>query len=348
MEMVNNKSLKQQSGTALLGQDNSGNINPASILFPLLTRLCGNLLSNDPDEVLSEKSIRRRQKYMYPLFQKLGPLFLNGKKLIRERIAPLPEGDRPLIFAPNHGFLEDAISTILVSDRHAYLLFGSLPQFYNTFNGLAAYLNGSVVVNRNDRASKRASVEKAVRLLELGGSLILYPEGVWNKTANRLTLDYWPGILRIARRTNALIVPIVHYLTGSEIHTSRLAAFDVFLYAADQEADALRDLQTMANTELMALMEQYGQTHRSDILGDHASMADAAEEIVRAQVATAGKYYDYAMEISADYRRPGITTELEVWASVANLELTPDNAGAVLYARERVATLGAEDYQHRF
>ncbi len=333
--------------TDLLGQDHNGIASDCSILFYLLPRLFGRLLKNDPKDVLSKNSILFRRRYIHNIILRIGPLFLNGKKLIREKMAPLPSG-RPLIFAPNHGFIQDPMCSVLMAERHAYLLFGSLPQFFNTFNGVAAHLNGAIFINRKNKASRQASIEKAVHALELGTDIIIYPEGVINKTSNQLTLPYWPGIIRVAKRTNALIIPIVHLLSGEEIHSSRLDAFDATLYNDDDTQQALTDLQTIVNTELWSLMEKYACASRADILGEHETMADACEAIVQRQVGTLGRFYDCSIECSADYRDKRCTREADIWRPIAQLELTPQNAAAVMFARERVHILDKEDYQRRF
>lgn len=80
----------------LLGRDKDGKINTGSALFPILSRIFGRLLNNDPNVVLSEKSIRFRRKYIHKLIISIGSLFLNGKTLIKENIAELPT-DRPII-----------------------------------------------------------------------------------------------------------------------------------------------------------------------------------------------------------------------------------------------------------
>ena len=333
--------------TDLLGQDSNGITSDCSALFYFLPRLFGRLLKNDPKAVLSKNSILFRRKYIHNIILRIGPLFLNGKKLIREKLAPLPSG-RPLIFAPNHGFIQDPMCSVLMAERHAYLLFGSLPQFFNTFNGVAAYLNGVIFINRKNKDSRQASIEKAVHTLRLGTNLIIYPEGVINKTPNQLTLPYWPGIIKVAKKANALIIPIVHLLSGEEIHSSRLDAFDATLYNDDNTQQALIDLQTIVNTELWNLMEKYACTLRTGILEGHDTMADACESIVRRQVGTLGRFYDCSIECSADYRDKSRTREADIWRPVAQLELTPQNAATVMFARERVRILDKEDYQRRF
>ena len=72
--------------TDLLGQNCNGVASDCSILFYLLPKLYGRLLKNDPNDVLSKNSILFRRKYIHNIILRIGPLFLSGKKLIRERI----------------------------------------------------------------------------------------------------------------------------------------------------------------------------------------------------------------------------------------------------------------------
>lgn len=74
--------------------------------------------------------------------------------------------------------------------RHAYILFGRLPAFFNTLDGVSAWLNGVVLCNRKVAASRKTSTENAIRVLQMGGNLLIFPEGVWNKTPERLLLDF--------------------------------------------------------------------------------------------------------------------------------------------------------------
>lgn len=84
--------------------------------------------------------------------------------------------------------------------------------FYNTIDGITAWLIGVVMANRKISASKKAAIPKAVQAMNYGADLLIYPEGTWNISQNVLVLDLWPGIYRIACETGAKIVPIVHYL----------------------------------------------------------------------------------------------------------------------------------------
>lgn len=333
--------LTEQTLADMLGRNEHGLLHRGGALFYFLPHLWGHLMDNDPDKVLSKRSIRFRSGVLHRLIMKFGHLYLGDKKLAIERQEPLPS-DRPIIFAPNHYFVEDAMSTVLVAEAPAYLMFGTLPHFFNTHHGIAAYLNGSILINRKDKTSRQAIIDKAVKALELGTNIIMYAEGTWNKTPNKLVLNYWPGIFKIARQTNALIVPIVHLPVGKIIHSSRLAPFDVTPYGNDLR-EALETLRGIISTELFDLMGKYSVAKRADIIGNHRNMHEACEAIISKQIRTAGRFYDYEIE-AGDATCRTSPEPFEVWQPIANIRPTTATAGNILYARQ----LLQEDYQHRF
>lgn len=362
IKRINIKVPNLTSEADLLGQDKEGIVNDGSFLFNFMVRLCGRLLDNDPKKVLSMRSINFRTKYIHNLLIKVCPAFLNGKKFHLIKSSPIPK-DRPVIFAPNHGFTEDTASSILAAEEQAYIMFGSLPQFFNTLNGVGAYINGSILINRKDKSSRKASVEKAVHALNLGTNLILFPEGVFNKSPNELLLPFWNGIYRIAKRTNALIVPIVHLKVGDNIYSSRLEAFDVNRYDDIELGDnedscsrALTDLRNLMASELFELMEKYSISSRDAILDGASSMHEASERIIGEQVQEAGKYYDFDIETSAHYKQH--TPLSEIWENIANMDTVEDLESLPIDLRDK-ETLRVEskqyakiyvkeDYQKRF
>ncbi len=333
--------LTEQDLADMLGRDERGLLHRGGALFYFLPHMWGHLMNNDPDKVLSRRSIRLRSGLIHQAILKVGHHCLGGKKLAIERREPLPT-DRPIIFAPNHYFVEDAMSSVLVAEAPAYLMFGTLPHFFNTRHGIAAYLNGSILINRKDKNSRQAIIDKAVKALELGTNIIMYAEGTWNKTPNKLVLNYWSGICRIAQRTNALIVPIVHLPVGKIIHSSRLEPFDIAPFGGDFQ-EALETLRGIISTELFELMGKYSVARRADIIGDHRSMHEACEAIIAEQVRTAGRFYDYEIE-AGDATLLTAPEPFEVWQPIANIQPTAVTASNVLYAQK----LLQEDYQHRF
>ena len=318
-----------------------------SFLFQPMVKLMQPLLSCDPDKMISKASIRVR-KILHPLLLKLLPAFLEYKQVI-ERNIDIPQ--EPVIWCANHSFKDD-IAASIGSARHAYLLFGSFPMYFNTFDGVGAYINGVVMCNRKSRASKLAAQKAAKRVLNLGMDMLIFPEGVWNKTPDKLMLDLWPGACRLAKETGCKIVPVIHYLAdphkkyeGNVIHTIIADPISMDGLAEQEGMELLRD--TMA-TWYYRLMEKYGQTTRQELLEGFETADDAWEDYITMHTGCV-KYYDREIELCADYRPKQIVRPENVWQSVANIQnIHVGNIAHVRYARELVAREKCRDFQRRF
>lgn len=330
-----------------------------SFLFYLMVRLMRPLISCNPDRMISKESIRVR-RFLHPLLMKLLPLFMEYKQVFESKNAllgidvpdtPLELLNEPVIWCPNHGFKDDVAASIGTA-RHAYVLFGSFPMFFNTFDGVGAYINGVAMCNRKVKASRLAAQETSKRLLNMGMDVIVFPEGVWNKTPDRLLLDFWPGAYRLAKETGNKIVPVIHYLAdphekyeGNVIHT--VIADPISMEGlTEQEGNALlRD--TMA-TWYFRMMEKYGQSTREELLNGFDT-ADEAWEDYMAMHTGCVPYYDREIELCADYRPKHIVRPEDVWRSVAEIKnVHAGNAAHVKYARELVAREKCRDFQRRF
>ena len=198
-----------------------------SNLFYLWNRRYLHWLDNDPEAAVSEKEIRFRRRF-YKVLQKIGPSALKctqvfeNRKLLddpdsTEDDTPVNLPDEPVIFVPNHGFHDDVLASVLAARRHAYPIVGSLPLQYNTFDGLASALVGGVCVNRYNKNSRSHSLAKALKVMEYGTDLIVYPEGGWNKTSERIVLDLWKGVYDISKAARCPVVPIVHFVRDMEV-----------------------------------------------------------------------------------------------------------------------------------
>lgn len=334
-----------------------------SALFKILIDKLGYLLDNDPKNVLFEKSLKVRQN-LNKIFKLVGPLFLSCPQIIENREA-LKKGeftdvpdkgillpDDPVIWMPNHHFKDDALASVLAAYRNAYILFGSLPQFYNTIDGLTAWINGVIMVNRKNKLSRSSSLEKEKYAIDLGADLIIYPEGVWNKTPNQLILHLWPGIYRIAKEKNLKIVPIVHYIDKpyvmSKSNTIRTVIDDPISIDGMSEKAGLEYLRDVLAYWYYLLLEKYGKTTREELLQGFNSSQEAWEYYLKERINTAARY-DRSIELSADYRPKDIILPEDVYSSIANIEnVTPQNARLVLGARKIVEDCKRNDFQRRF
>lgn len=338
--------------------DFMGQSKPSFLFYPMV-ELLRPLLSCDPDRMISKGSIRIR-KFLHPVLMKLLPLFLEYKQVFESKNALLgidaPDSppiltDEPVIWCPNHGFKDDVAASIGTA-RHAYVLFGSFPMFFNTLDGVGAYINGVAMCNRKVKASRLASQETAKRLLNMGMDMLVFPEGVWNKTPDKLMLEFWPGAYRLAVETGSKIVPVIHYLAaphkkyeGNVIHT---VVADPISMEGLTEKEGLALLRDTMATWYFLLMEKYGQTTREELLAGFDSADDAWEDYIAMHTGCV-KYYDKEIELYADYRPKHIVRPEEVWQSVANIQnVHAGNIAHVRYARQLVARERRRDFQRRF
>lgn len=124
----------------------------------------------------------------------------------------------PVIFAASHGFREDVEHTVVLVKRQAYMLNGSLPQVFKTFDGITAWIAGFILVDRNDKASRAAAKKKMIYALRQGASIIMYPEGTWNKSPNELISGLFPEIYDVAKESGAMVVPVTTFRNGKRAY----------------------------------------------------------------------------------------------------------------------------------
>lgn len=333
--------------------------NPPSPLFYILAKKFSYLLTNEPKDLFSKQCIQNR-KFVNKILKKIGPLFLSCKQVFEDRKEidnlyfeeefVLP--DAPIIWVSNHHFKDDALGTVLAAKRNAWFLFGSLPQFYNTFDGITAWLNGLVLVNRKNKKSKQRAFEACKQALLNGVDLIVYPEGVWNKTPEKLILPLWSGFYKMAKETGAYIVPVVHYKRdfyktdkNDVIHTIIDNPIKIGEY---DEAEAIELVRNKMATWYFLLMEKYGKSTRADELYEYKDGREYWENCIKQLVSTADRY-DTPMEISADYRSKYISEGEKAWKDVASIKnVLPDNAKNIVRAKEYIRQLYIDDYQRRF
>ena len=358
-----------------------------SWIFYILINACGHLLDpeNTKDQTKTAIAIRRM---LNPIIKKLGPSFLTNPQIIENRnflmnpTADVIKEDQgitlpkePVIWVANHSFKDDTLASILVA-RHSYILFGSLPQFYNTIDGVTAYINGVVQTNRKVKISRGAAITKQVGVMKNGADMFEFPEGVWNKTPERLLLDLYPGIYRAVQETGYKVVPVAHYqrdktsikIPGNEIHTVIDDPVDM---TSMTEREGLEFLRDKISTWYWLMMEQYGQSSCFEEFGmkqflekqgidtknlENTDLAqfrrlktynEVWEEHLRKRVQTAARY-DEEIELCADYRPKHKVLPETVYEPIANLEITEENKDAVEHAKQLVKTRHENDFQRRF
>lgn len=204
-------------------------------------------------------------------------------------------------------------------------------QFLSTYNekttllytsdGWALWASGIILVDRYDKANRRASIEKARRVLELGGNVMIFPEAVWNMSENQLVRKLYPGVYRIAAITDAPVIPISTMMYEDRFYVSR--GKELYLSQLNQQ-DALRMLRDSLATLKWEIMEKYGTDTREHLLQGKSPdvyWADHIEDYIARQ-----KVYEHEEESHAHFMDKADIEQLHAFEHLQELRPNPSNA----------------------
>lgn len=276
------------------------------------------LLKPDPKDVLSPIGIKIRQA-INPVFRAIAPFTGQVKFKILEK-AELPK-NVPLIFAPTHGFKDDTLLTVTTIGVNAYIFMGSLPQMFHTFDGYTAWLNGMILVDRSNKESRRTGKEKMIYAINNGANILMFPEGVWNKSPNLLLLKLFPGIYDVAKETGAWIVPIGTHIEEGIAYSVMDEAFDIAQYDREEGMAVLRDKLATLKWDLI---ERFSVTTRDELLNG-MTPDEYWNDFLEKLIATAD-FYDYEVENNAEYKDKRITSNEQAFEHLKSIKLNSTNA----------------------
>ena len=141
---------------------------------------------------------------------------IKGYDLVVENQDLIP--DQPVIFATTHQEFHDHFNVVLSIPYHAIIL--------NNVNvskavKIAMGVNGIEYVDRNNPASRYTSKVELMEYVAKGKSVVVFPEGTFNCSPNKLVLPFHSGVLDISRKMQVPIVPLVQeYFYKDAEHSS--------------------------------------------------------------------------------------------------------------------------------
>lgn len=174
---------------------------------------------------------------------------------------PMP--GKPIIFAANHSAFQDTPIMLRVIKRRSYALLGK--QNLAFIDRVFFALNGTIWVDRKDKADMAATKDGILAYLRKGQSVLWFPEGTWNLTASQLMMPMKWGIIEVARSAGAQIIPAaLDY--DREANTCRVKFGDPMSGdSLENKAEAIRDLRDTMATLRWDLMCDQPVLHRADI-----------------------------------------------------------------------------------
>lgn len=278
------------------------------------------LLDDNPKKVISKNGIKIR-RVLNPLIRKIIVPLSSKNKLHITRKAEFPK-NRPIIFASTHGFRDDIAFAIKAVGVPTYLLLGSLLVFYYSIDGIGLWLNGTILVDRKNKNSRAAAKEKMCYAINSGVNILMYPEGVWNKTENLIVQKLYPGIYDVAKETNAIVVPIASIEENGVVHCIIDEPLDICHFERTEALQILRDKMATCKYELM---EQYSRINRTEIGEEYW------QKFLESLIGSTKGLYDYEIENSAQYVDKNETNYEKAFSHLKRI--TPNHKNAFLFKK---------------
>ena len=151
--------------------------------------------------------------------------------------------DRPKIFCITHigKFDIEVVSEII--GEHYYLLSGDFENIHSTIEEKFLGYNGELYVREDDKEDRKLSKEKMIKILKNKENIMYFPEGTWNLSPNLPVVKCSYGIIDVAMKAKAVIVPIAIEQYGKQFLSVIGQNFEVKKYSDDKKIMAIEDLR---------------------------------------------------------------------------------------------------------
>lgn len=251
---------------------------------------------------------------LYPITMLLSRTKVKYRIIIENKY--ISAADRPIIFACNHSAFPDIPIALRAIKLHCYTLIGK--QNLAFVDKIFFFLAGAVWVDRKNKEDSAFSKERIIAYLNKGKSILWFPEATWNLTDNLLMLHMRWGIIEVAQRTNAQIIPMaLDYDRQRKICRVRFGeALNAETFISKQQGiDILRDAMSTLRWDFISR----NQVNRAKL--------DLERE--RNTIFQAVRDYpplDWNYEESCIYCLPKLVNHNEVFAHLNNIRPTLQNA----------------------
>ena len=162
-------------------------------------------------------------------------LLLPGMKLLRklrnEDLTVIEDKrkrrDKPAVYACTHigGF--DIETLFEAIEEPCYLFLGDPREIYCNFDGLLLCMNGVICFETDNKQDRYIAKERAIQLMNGGGSLMIFPEGAWNIYQNLPVMPLYCGAADIALKSQTAVVPVAIERYGTKYFVNIGAEIEV-------------------------------------------------------------------------------------------------------------------------
>ena len=252
----------------------------------------------------------RTRKRLYPLVLQVYKIinFIGGfsSEIISDNSS---QTDRPIIYAVSHVGKYDIQVLCATLQKHCYILTGDYEHLQGKIDWKFLMLNGAVCFNERVKEDRKTAGDNMVALLKQGVDLMYFPEGAWNMTPHLPMLPCYWGIVDVARKSNAIIIPIAACQYGKNFKFNIGKNFDVnvFYEEASGKSAAISSLRDMMASLCYEIYETEPMLRRSDLKGNEWDNYIA--------------YIDGLV-----YKPKGLTTPQDAFAHLKSISPSPQNA----------------------
>lgn len=283
----------------------------------LRNRFLEYLLDENPKKTISKLGTIIR-KAINPLVRFVVPFTAKTKlKIIRS--AKMPKG--PVIFCSTHGFKDDIVDAVVMAKKQTYILIGALSQIMHSFDGIYAWINGCILLDRMKKSSRKASKDKMLRALGLGSSVLIFPEATWNNSPNQMTSGLFSGFYDLAVASGFPVAVIATHREGKNVYGILDEAFDVTKFTREEGVKILRDKMSSLRWELM---EKYSKIKRSAL--PYGLEADKYWENHINSLIAEVEFWDHEGEIQSKFIDKTITEPSVAFLHLKHLVPNKNNA----------------------
>jgi len=203
---------------------------------------------------VSELAVLSRKIISKPLTLAFGATLKHKVRVLKNDYV---DNGKPTIFSATHVFYDDIAAICRAIRKPMYIVSDNdtKEQLRKSIDSLALFLNGVIFFDKTCKFDRKRAVERMEAVLNNGGNLLIFPESTWNFSPNLLVQKIHWGMIDIAKRTDANIVPVAE----NEINNEYLVSIGANLELTPSKKDDIISLRghmaTLAYEQLVELDE---------------------------------------------------------------------------------------------
>lgn len=165
------------------------------------------------------------------------------------------------IFAVNHSNSHDAPLACEALKEHVYILAGN--ENLRLIDRIVFWLNGVCFFNRSNKESRKKAKNDAIDVLHKGKNLMIFPEGTWNISENKIMLPLHWGIIEISQCSECPIVPLILEYRNNKCFYS--IGEPIYPRENTDKLNAINNLRDIMSTMKFNIWESFPISKREEI-----------------------------------------------------------------------------------